>query len=47
MHNGDQERIREIMRIYNERYPTGEDSIALAITSAKREQASLAMDVCL
>lgn len=44
MQEGDKKRIAEIIRIYDARYPTGEDSIALCVVSAKHEQRELALE---
>lgn len=44
MNEGDKKRIAEIIRIYDQKYPTGEDSIAMCVVSAKHEQRDLALE---
>lgn len=44
MNEGDKKRIAEIIRLYDQKYPDGEDSIAMCVVSAKDEQKELALE---
>lgn len=44
MNEGDKKRIAEIIRMYDQKYPDGEDSIAMCVVSAKQEQNELILE---
>ena len=45
MNEGDKKRIAEIIRLYDQKYPTGEDSIAMCVVSAQHEQRDLEFEL--